>query len=881
MKKHTLLLVSLVLYSLTTQAQSTVNIDIEEQRFLDNVSYLERDKYFVIHDKSFNDADINSFIEQYDVTQGRRFFGPFTFARQQTGVVGDYPSYTPGTDDSQIRAVSKFVATTQPNNVLRYNLDREAAADWAVEYWLDEVNDENRAEFWEPMNEPFIHSDDDEFTVDQPDQQLVRVRMAEWFATLGKRVKETPQLANMKMVGYSSAWPSMERFDFGHWEDRMKMFIDIAGEYMDAISVHTYDGVNIAGQDNRRSGSNSEAILDLIDTYTVEKFGTPKKIAITEYGIIEKGYPEGYNEPESAISIRGINSMLFNFMERQDNMAFTVPFITGKANFYYRDGVRTTPYVPALFRPLNQLPTDPYTPSNWVPSYKENFYKLWSGVKGNRTFIQSEDVDVQVQSFLDGNELYLAFNNLDNENKTVALNMLSGLTDITTVETRSLKVFNIEQPSYTITSATSLPSTISLDDGETVVLKVTYTSAPNFTKSIVRKKYYGTVTSTTVNPDRAPTFRINANVANTFEFADVDLGTGQEGVATLRLGVGRVNNEVSTNLPNEILVNGTPVTIPTDWKGYDQANRIGFFGVIEIPVDIALLDQGTNNVSVTFDETGGRISSLILSVEKREDNCSTSVFYEDADNDNLGDPDNSIVSCIQPQGFVANADDICPNDPLNDCFISIPGLVEAEDYESQNGIQTENTADTGGGSNIGFIEDGDYTEYKINADIAGVYTVNFRVASASQGGSITISSNGVNLETVTVSGTGGWQNWQTITTTITLPEDGVQDIKLEYNGGNGFLFNINWIDFTTSVLSVDGFDFAKISIYPIPVENTIFLDGLEKNHTILITDITGKILKSQEVLSGEKSAIDVSQLRKGFYLLIDKKTNSSVKFIKE
>ena len=43
-----------------------------------------------------------------------------------------------------------------------------------------------------------------------------------------------------------------------------------------------------------------------------------------------------------------------------------------------------------------------------------------------------------------------------------------------------------------------------------------------------------------------------------------------------------------------------------------------------------------------------------------------STYYYDADGDGLGDPSNSTVSCIQPEDFVSNNDDTCPNDAEND-----------------------------------------------------------------------------------------------------------------------------------------------------------------------------------------------------------------------
>lgn len=43
-------------------------------------------------------------------------------------------------------------------------------------------------------------------------------------------------------------------------------------------------------------------------------------------------------------------------------------------------------------------------------------------------------------------------------------------------------------------------------------------------------------------------------------------------------------------------------------------------------------------------------------------------------------------------------------------------------------------------------------------------------------------------------GTGGWQNWTTVFTTVDL-NAGRQTIVLNFTGGGGYLFNINWLEF--------------------------------------------------------------------------------------
>ncbi|NRB65424.1 MAG: carbohydrate-binding protein, partial [Saprospiraceae bacterium] len=61
--------------------------------------------------------------------------------------------------------------------------------------------------------------------------------------------------------------------------------------------------------------------------------------------------------------------------------------------------------------------------------------------------------------------------------------------------------------------------------------------------------------------------------------------------------------------------------------------------------------------------------------------------------------------------------------------LAIPGRIEAEDYTSMSGVQSQGTADTGGGENIGWIDAGDWMEYQVNVANTGSYDVDIRVAA--------------------------------------------------------------------------------------------------------------------------------------------------------
>lgn len=134
--------------------------------------------------------------------------------------------------------------------------------------------------------------------------------------------------------------------------------------------------------------------------------------------------------------------------------------------------------------------------------------------------------------------------------------------------------------------------------------------------------------------------------------------------------------------------------------------------------------------------------------------------------------------------------------------ILLPGTLEAEDFTDQLGTQVENTSDVGGGKNIGYIEDGDYTNYKVNVAQAGTYKIQAKVATNTTGGTIKIDADGTNIGELTVVNTGGWQTWKTVTATVNL-EAGEQTLQLNFTGDSGYLFNVNKLIFEEDVTTVE------------------------------------------------------------------------------
>ena len=122
------------------------------------------------------------------------------------------------------------------------------------------------------------------------------------------------------------------------------------------------------------------------------------------------------------------------------------------------------------------------------------------------------------------------------------------------------------------------------------------------------------------------------------------------------------------------------------------------------------------------------------------------------------------------------------------------GTLQAEDFCQASGITIEASQDIGGGDNIGYIEDADWLTYNINMPQAGEATVSYRIASEGSGGVIRLEQGGgeISYGTVTVPNTGGWQVWQDISHTVTLPA-GIQTVAIaaEIGGWNINHFSID------------------------------------------------------------------------------------------
>ena len=595
---------------------SKVDIFPKVKREIGGISTLDRSKYFNIH-AGVNDVEPN-FYTDYNVSQsGRQFYGPGGYNHNTDGTptwagtetVGVYPDPISG-GNTDLREVRRYVATDHPYNVYDEGVDPIAFADWTVEYYKNFATTNSRPEYYEPMNEPFVNAKDyyDEPDWDEVAEARVKLEMAQFFKHVAQKIHAAPELDNMKILGYSAAFPSFEKTDFSNWNQNMKMFMDEAGQDVDVFSTHIYDGVNQVGQDTRRSGSNMEAILDLIETYSYDKWGIIKPHGITEFGGIVDG---DYSDINNIQSIRSQNSILFGLLERTDRMEIAIPFTTGKSTWHITQANNYLPYKAVLYKPIPfGVHFDQIT--GWEYTNRIHFYELWKDVAGDRVLIRSGNKDVLAQAFANNDKLYMAFNNLDDFDHSINLKLHGNLPEISNVGIKSLIVNPDVDAVYTTQSFTEFQESYTLKKNETVVIEYTFSESLGFDKTIESKNYYSTTHLQ----------EIQANTQIDYNFNGVTLGNS--GYAKLSMSIGRGHDKSKSPT---VLFNNVPIPVPINWKGYDQASRDTFFGTIEISVPIGLLEVN-NTVSITFADAGGHLSSLILNAETSQANVLSDITWD-------------------------------------------------------------------------------------------------------------------------------------------------------------------------------------------------------------------------------------------------------------
>jgi hypothetical protein len=147
--------------------------------------------------------------------------------------------------------------------------------------------------------------------------------------------------------------------------------------------------------------------------------------------------------------------------------------------------------------------------------------------------------------------------------------------------------------------------------------------------------------------------------------------------------------------------------------------------------------------------------------------------------------------------------------------VPVPGRIEAENYlpgaevgyhDTTSGndgsvyrfddVDVERLAD-GSGYDVGFIRSGEWLKYNLSVQTAGIYYLDFRVASPFSDKSFTFQIDDTNAGGVTVPNTGSYDTYSTVRTQVYLAA-GIHQLKLVFDNADNS--NLDYID----VLSASG-----------------------------------------------------------------------------
>ncbi|HEX8327886.1 MAG TPA: beta-1,3-glucanase family protein [Hymenobacter sp.] len=199
--------------------------------------------------------------------------------------------------------------------------------------------------------------------------------------------------------------------------------------------------------------------------------------------------------------------------------------------------------------------------------------------------------------------------------------------------------------------------------------------------------------------------------------------------------------------------------------------------------------------------------------------------------------------------------------------------LEAEAANVNNGMVVENCSE--GGQNMGFIDGGDYLVWNgINFPTSGTYLIEYRVASGAGGGTISadLNAGATQLGSTTIPGTGGWQNWTTVSRTVTI-NAGTYNFGIYAQTGG---YNLNWVRITkqgtarlastATATAMPGSE-KVLELYPNPTTErlNLALPAKYAGEQMQILSVEGRVVW-RGTYTGE--AVDVSSLKAGLYTLV-------------
>ena len=197
-------------------------------------------------------------------------------------------------------------------------------------------------------------------------------------------------------------------------------------------------------------------------------------------------------------------------------------------------------------------------------------------------------------------------------------------------------------------------------------------------------------------------------------------------------------------------------------------------------------------------------------------------------------------------------------------------LLEAENANVVQGMTAEGCAE--GGQDMGYVQAGGFLTFNnISFPTTGTYLVEYRVASGAGGGTVAcdLNAGSIPLGTTAVPGTGGWQNWTTVSRTVNVNAGTYNFGVYAQTAG----YNLNWIRISRTgatrtalaTASAPARVAARYEVFPNPVIGSFSIAGLAQPSAVVVRNTIGKVVLRQHIEANE--SVDFKALPAGLYMV--------------
>ena len=397
--------------------EANVFIDLGIKKYVGKINELERERYFGIQ-SSFMSNDL---LEQapHLIKNLNTHFAKDNNGPQASGNLKDLSVQEAAIKGAEFASKNNqniafknnsFMLTQKANMVYEANPDFLKASAKIAKYLHS--SHPTLPKYYDLMTSPFAQN-----ALQESQSDSLRLKISSFYNKVIPRLKK--EFSTIKFGGYNGERPYFEVENFANWTNSYKLFLDNAGEKLDYISIGLYDEVNTESQTlNYCSGSNLEATLDLLETYSYNKWNAVKPFLISDYGLKVPSWLGGaYSEQKDTFVIESLNKMVASLLDKPDRIEKAIPYILGAANEFYSNSTINPDGNSHPFAITRKKEDGTYAYTHLI-----KFYEFWKDVEGERTYVSSDNPDVQANAFVKNGKWYIIFNNLSDQPNVVNFN---------------------------------------------------------------------------------------------------------------------------------------------------------------------------------------------------------------------------------------------------------------------------------------------------------------------------------------------------------------------------------------------------------------------------------------------------------------------------